>query len=246
MTHQIASHTNPSAPVAMNAAGHPQRSVISGNDERCHERADVGSGVEEAGSKRALAFRKPFGHDLDCGGKVTRFAEAECESRNDEAGDRRRVRQAGECEDGCRRSSEEPDAGVRHRGKAPDDDGDRESLARTKSVDDPAGDEQADAVGELKREHDVAVVDLRPAELTLQRRLQDADHLAIDVVDGGGEEEKRADDPAEPADTRRCGDGRHVAGALTRGHINHGHAPRGAARVAFGAPARSQIVGLRR
>ena len=101
-------------------------------------------------------------------------------------------------------------------------------------------------VGELEREHDVAVVDLRPAELRLQRRLQDADDLAIDVVDGRGEEQQRADDPAEPADARRCRDGRHVAGALTRGHINHGHAPRGADPRCFRRTDAAQIVGLRR
>src|SRR5690348_18199168 len=37
----------------------------------------------------------------------------------------------------------------------------------------------------------------------LQRRLEDADHLAIDVVDRRGEEEQSADEPPEAADARR-------------------------------------------
>ena len=60
--------------------------------------------------------------------------------------------------------------------------------------------EQADRIGELKGEDDVGVVDLGPAELPLQRRLEDADDLPVDVVDGRGEEQQPADDPAEAAD----------------------------------------------
>ena len=68
----------------------------------------------------------------------------------------------------------------------------------------PAGEQQADRVGELEREDDVGVVDLGPAELLLQRRLEDADDLAIDVVDRRGEEQQRADDPADVAAAARA------------------------------------------
>src|SRR5690606_31986912 len=44
--------------------------------------------------------------------------------------------------------------------------------------------------------------DLAPAELVLQCRLQDADDLAVDVVDCGCEEQQRADDPAVIPHTR--------------------------------------------
>ena len=60
-----------------------------------------------------------------------------------------------------------------------------------------AGEQQPDRVGELEREDDVGVVDLGPAELLLQRRLEDADDLPIDVVDRRREEQQRADDPAD-------------------------------------------------
>src|SRR5262249_39743470 len=67
----------------------------------------------------------------------------------------------------------------------------------------PACEDEPDRVGELKGEHDVRVIDLAPAELRLQRRLQDADHLTIDVVDRRGEEQQAADRPTDPADARR-------------------------------------------
>ena len=70
-----------------------------------------------------------------------------------------------------------------------------------------AGEQKADRVRHLEREDDVAVVDLGPAELRLQRRLQDADHLAIDVVDRRGEEEQAADRPAEISDAPGAGAG---------------------------------------
>src|SRR4029077_10707232 len=51
-----------------------------------------------------------------------------------------------------------------------------------------------------KGEHDVAVIDLAPAQFALQRRLEDPDHLAIDVIDRGGQEQQPADRPAHAAD----------------------------------------------
>ena len=38
---------------------------------------------------------------------------------------------------------------------------------------------------------------LRPTDFVMDRCLEDADDLAIDVVDGGGEEKEGADDPAK-------------------------------------------------
>jgi hypothetical protein len=43
----------------------------------------------------------------------------------------------------------------------------------------------------------VGVLGFAPADLRLQQRRQQAENLAIHVVDGRGEEEQRADDPAE-------------------------------------------------
>ena len=89
--------------------------------------------------------------------------------------------------------------GVRHRGEAPDDDHEREPEAGAEPIHHPAGDEQADRIGELEGKDDVGVVDLGPAELTLQRRLEDADDLPVDVVDGRRGEQQTADIPAPVA-----------------------------------------------
>ena len=94
-------------------------------------------------------------------------------------------------------------------------------------IDQPAGDQKPDRVRELEREDDVAVVDFRPAELLLQRRLEDPDDLAIDVVDRRREEQQRADHPAD------------VARSATR-------CRRPVMECARAAPASNQIVGLRR
>ena len=67
--------------------------------------------------------------------------------------------------------------------------------------------QEPDRVGELEREDDVAVVDFRPAELLLQRRLEDRDDLTIDVVDRRREKQQRADDPARVAGPPRDANG---------------------------------------
>ena len=46
----------------------------------------------------------------------------------------------------------------------------REAGAGAEAVDQAAGNQQPDGIGELEGEDDVGVVDLRPAELLLQRR----------------------------------------------------------------------------
>ena len=92
---------------------------------------------------------------------------------------------------------------MRHRRQAPDDDRDGEPEPRAEPIHHPAGDQEPDRVGELEREDDVGVVDLAPAELRLQRRLEDADDLPVDVVDRRGKEQQRADDPAVASDRGR-------------------------------------------
>ena len=108
-------------------------------------------------------------------------------------------------------------ARMRHRGDAPQHDGDRVAAAHADAVHDPAGGEQTDRVGELEGEDDRGVVAFGPSELALERGLEDADDLAIDVVDGRREEQQRADHPAITADgradgysSRRCSNGRTV------------------------------------
>src|SRR5688572_9550830 len=85
---------------------------------------------------------------------------------------------------------------VRDGREAPEHDEDREAGLRAEPIDHAPGEEQADRVRELEREHDVRVVQLAPAELGLQRGLEDPEDLAIDVVDRRGEEQQSADHPA--------------------------------------------------
>jgi hypothetical protein len=85
--------------------------------------------------------------------------------------------------------------GMRHRRKAPDDDRDREAELRPEPIHHAARNQESDGIRELEGKDDVGVVDLGPAELVLERRLQDPDDLAIDVVDGRSKEQQAADDP---------------------------------------------------
>src|SRR5690606_30892317 len=91
--------------------------------------------------------------------------------------------------------------------------------ARADAIDEPAGEQESDRVGEGERCADDAVVLLAPAEFGRQRRGEYAEHRTIDVVDRGGEEQQGADDPAvvaRPGDCRRwrggdvCTHARHV------------------------------------
>ena len=77
---------------------------------------------------------------------------------------------------------------------------------------DAAGEQEADRIRQLERKHDVAVIDLAPAELRLQCRLENPDHLAIDVVDRRGEKQQAADHPPERADAP----GRSLIGCSVR------------------------------
>ncbi len=56
-------------------------------------------------------------------------------------------------------------------------------------VDQLAEDDVPDGICELETEDDVAVIDLGPVELLRQCRLENADDLAVDIVERGGSEE---------------------------------------------------------
>ena len=168
-----------------------------GNDERRCERTDVGAGVEDPGSERAFALRKPFGRGLDRRGKVSCLSDPEGEPRNHEAGDRRRVREPHQRQHGGGRGTEEGRFGMGDCRKAPQDDRNRESRTDAETVHDPPRHQESCGVGELKGEDDVGVVEFRPAELVLESRLQDPDDLPVDVVDRRREKQQRADDPAQ-------------------------------------------------
>jgi len=161
------------------------------NRQRGEDRADIRAAVEDAGGQGALRLRKPIRHRADGGWKVRRLAQSEGEARDSEA-----HRTA------CQR--------VRHGRRAPQGDGHRVAQARARPVDEAAGERHHQRIGQLESEDDPAVVRLAPVELGCERRLEQPEHLAIDVVDGGGEEKQCAYAPAEP----RCGLAREEVGHL--------------------------------
>ena len=92
-----------------------------------------------------------------------------------------------------------------HRREAPEDDRNRKPDARADPIHQPARDQKADRVRELEGKDDVAVVQFAPAELLRERRLQQADHLPVDVVDRGGKEQQAANDPPDISGPLRNG-----------------------------------------
>ena len=144
---------------------------------------------EDADGLAALFGGEPLGGGLDGGGEVAGFADTEAGAGDAELEDRVGERMA-------------------HRGEAPHGHDDHVADASADPVDKAAGHEQAQRVGHLKCVDDVAVVEFGHADACLERRLGDADDLAIHVVDGCGREEHGADGPAhvpDPfADRRIC------------------------------------------
>ena len=92
-------------------------------------------------------------------------------------------------------------------GQAPEENDQGVTEAHAYAVDDAADAYRAQGIGDLEPEDDVAVVVIGPFKMVHEGRLEDADDLAIDVVDGGGEEEQAADDPADFADAGVSGRG---------------------------------------
>ena len=88
-------------------------------------------------------------------------------------------------------------------GQCPERERDRITDAGADPVDDRAEAEVTDCVGGLEPEHDVGILGLGPLQLGLQGRLQHADRLPVDVVDGRCREQQRADQPPVAANPRR-------------------------------------------
>ena len=130
--------------------------------------------------------------------------------------DRERLQGRGHPVAQLRFGRDEPGQGVGHRRQAPEQDRQGVTEPDAQAVDEPAGARVADGIGDLEGEDDVAVVDLVPAELLGQIGLENADHLAVDVVEGRGEEQQGTDAPAGPAHRR-----------LRPVHSTLDHSPRG-------------------
>jgi hypothetical protein len=67
-------------------------------------------------------------------------------------------------------------------GGRPDDDSDAAADFRAEAVDYAPKGEVTNAVGSLKPEDNVAIADLAPAIFLLERGLEDAENLSIDIV----------------------------------------------------------------
>ena len=119
-----------------------------GDQDGRDEEAGVGAGVEEADGQGALFGGEPLGGGLDGGGEVAGLAEAEEDAGDaeaDDAGDQR----------------------VADGGERPDDDGEGVAALGAELVDDAAGEQKADAVGDLEAADDVAVVEVKAAWLAV-------------------------------------------------------------------------------
>src|SRR5213079_1820929 len=74
----------------------------------------------------------------------------------------------------------------------------REPAPHPDPVEQPPRREEREGVGQAEPRHHVTVRGLGPPELALQRGRQNAQHLTIDIVDGGDREQQRAHRPSVP------------------------------------------------
>src|SRR5690349_16902528 len=93
---------------------------------------------------------------------------------------------------------------VQHLCERPAGDEDGEAAARAEPVDDIAGAGVHDRVGEKEEREDEGIVLLVETKLVANVDRDDADGLAIEVVDERGEAEQKGDDPAELGNLHGC------------------------------------------
>ncbi len=153
------------------------------NDEWGEDRADVGAGVEDPRRQCPLAPREPLRDGLDGGRKVSGLPQPQQEPH--------------EAKSHCRTHQR-----VAHGGETPD--ANREGVPEpgSQAIDDRSRAQHADGVGTLECVHDVAVLELVPADEAAEVRRQHSQHPAIDVVQGGRREQQRADAPPVSTDHR--------------------------------------------
>ena len=117
--------------------------------KRSHDGADICPGIKDSRRQRPLFFRKPFGYGLNAGRKNSGFAESQCRTRDNKAG-------------------EGTGQGVAHRGQAPENHGERVTQSRAQSIDQPAHHHHANGIGCLEGKYQIAVVDFVPVEVVLK------------------------------------------------------------------------------
>ena len=191
---QKSSQTRPTAPVRMKAHCQPKWSAIQGTVSG----ATIAPTLEPELKMPVASARSFFGNHsatvLIAAGKLP--ASPSPRSR---AGDSELKRRAAPAR--------------RHAGDAPDRH--RDGIARPGAdpVDQPAREEQPDRVGRAEGGDDVAVVELGPADDLLEVLGEDADHLAVDVVDRGARRRAARRSPSGSCRRRSTAPGASVASA---------------------------------
>ena len=102
----------------------------------------------------------------------------------------------------------------------PGRDRDGKSDARAVFIEQAPAAEHAESVCRGERTGDIAVLDIVPANFVLKRLGEEAEHLTIDVVNGGGKEEERANGPANVGSGgAECGKGHEGIIIICRGEL---------------------------
>src|SRR6185503_16728694 len=78
-------------------------------------------------------------------------------------------------------------------------DGDAQPRARPDRIEEPPRTSLPERIRHSERDHDQREIRVAPPILVLQRRPEDAERLAIDVIDDGGKKKKCANPPAQTA-----------------------------------------------
>ncbi len=151
-----------------------------GDHGRRHDGPDIGPGVKNPCCQRAFFLGEPLRDGLDRRREIARFADAETKTGQAEAESGARQRM------GCG-------------GDGPHGEVESVSDSGSDPVYEPSGKEESYGVGECERTADIAVMLIRPSDFGSQCGRQDPQHRAIDVIDGRGKKEQRADNPAVTA-----------------------------------------------
>src|SRR5581483_9713370 len=111
------------------------------HSERGQNGSDAGAGVKDPRGERAFTRRKPLSGSLDRCREVAAFAQAKQETRDRKAKDR-------------------PDQRMSHRRQAPEPGDDRIASPASQPVDKTPSEYNAESIGDLKSEKDIAVLDV--------------------------------------------------------------------------------------
>src|SRR5258705_1115341 len=150
--------------------------------QRSHECSDIRPRVEYARGQGPLFLGKPFGNSFYRCRKVSRFSKPQHKPSDAKA--HHGVHQC-----------------VRHRRQTPENDGKGKAFPRAKPIHQTPNKEETDCISCLKDKYYPAVLDFGPADLRLKRRLEDANHLTVDVIDSSRKEQQPTDDPSITPDS---------------------------------------------